>query len=144
MRSKHISRTSMTLGWLSSRRYLTSRMADMSRPSLNCPTLIFFMATRRPVVFSRADATTDNVQVEDEEAVARETDPCTRQRMNLHLGESVLITVARNCTAASKSIPILASFNLFANQPMCDREATYTRLLTTSPVSQRWLSQQRP
>ena len=98
-------------------------MADMSRPSLNCPTLIFFMATRRPVVFSRADATTDNVQVEDEEAVARETDPCTRQRMYLHLEgtrESALVAIARNCTVASKNIPILASFNLLAPRESAD------------------------
>ena len=39
----------MTLGWCNSRRYLTSRTADMSRPSLNCPILIFFIATWRPV-----------------------------------------------------------------------------------------------
>lgn len=32
--------TSMTFGWRSSRRNLTSRMADMSSPSLNWPTLI--------------------------------------------------------------------------------------------------------
>ena len=60
-----ILRTSMTLGWLSSRRYLTSRIADMSRPSLNCPTLIFLMATRRPVDFSRAETTMDKGQVEE-------------------------------------------------------------------------------
>lgn len=33
-------RASITLGWRNSRRNLTSRMADMSRPSLNWPTLI--------------------------------------------------------------------------------------------------------
>jgi hypothetical protein len=46
-------RTSMMLGWCSSRRYLTSRTADMSRPSLNWPTLIFLMAILRPVASSR-------------------------------------------------------------------------------------------
>lgn len=48
-------RTSMTLGWCSSRRYLTSRTADMSRPSLNWPTLIFLMAILRPVASSRPE-----------------------------------------------------------------------------------------
>lgn len=43
----------MMFGWCSSRRYLTSRTADMSRPSLNWPTLIFFMAILRPVASSR-------------------------------------------------------------------------------------------
>jgi hypothetical protein len=47
--------TSMTFGWCSSRRYLTSRTADISRPSLNWPTLIFFMAILRPVASSRPD-----------------------------------------------------------------------------------------
>ena len=46
-------RTSMTLGWCSSRKYLTSRTADISRPSLNWPTLIFLMAILRPVASSR-------------------------------------------------------------------------------------------
>jgi hypothetical protein len=45
--------TSMTFGWCSSRRYLTSRTADMSRPSLNWPTLIFLIAIFRPVASSR-------------------------------------------------------------------------------------------
>ena len=45
----------MTLGWCSSRRYLTSRTADMSRPSLNWPTLIFLMAILRPVASSRPE-----------------------------------------------------------------------------------------
>ena len=47
--------TSMMFGWCSSRRYLTSRTADISRPSLNWPTLIFFMAILRPVASSRPD-----------------------------------------------------------------------------------------
>lgn len=45
--------TSMMFWWCSSRRYLTSRMADMSRPSLNCPTFIFLMATFLEVDASR-------------------------------------------------------------------------------------------
>jgi hypothetical protein len=52
---KKKTRTSMTLGWCSSRRYLTSRTADMSRPSLNWPTLIFLMAILRPVASSRPE-----------------------------------------------------------------------------------------
>src|SRR6266850_3772857 len=46
----------MILGWCSSRKYLTSRTADMSRPSLNWPTLIFLMAILRPVASSRPGA----------------------------------------------------------------------------------------
>lgn len=53
--AKKKKRTSMTLGWCSSRRYLTSRTADMSRPSLNWPTLIFLMAILRPVASSRPE-----------------------------------------------------------------------------------------
>ena len=45
--------TSMMFWWCSSRRYLTSRTADMSRPSLNCPTFIFFIATFFEVDASR-------------------------------------------------------------------------------------------
>ncbi len=48
-----VGRTSITFWCLSSRKYLTSRMADMSSPSLNCPTLIFLIATFLPVVASR-------------------------------------------------------------------------------------------
>ena len=42
-------RTSMTFWCFNSRKNLTSRIADMSKPSLNCPTLIFLIATFRPV-----------------------------------------------------------------------------------------------
>jgi hypothetical protein len=45
--------TSITFWCLSSRRYFTSRIADMSSPSLNCPTLIFLIAIFRPVTASR-------------------------------------------------------------------------------------------
>lgn len=45
--------TSMTFWCFNSLRNLTSRMADMSRPSLNCPTLIFLIATFRPLEASR-------------------------------------------------------------------------------------------
>ena len=107
----------MTLGWLSSRRYLTSRIADMSRPSLNCPTLIFLMATRRPVVFSRAGTTTDGVQQEDEEAVAGETDPCTRRHMYPPLGSAIeymLTGIARTRVATPQkrtNLGFLQPFN---------------------------------
>ena len=49
--------TSITFWCFSSWRYFTSRMADISRPSLNCPTLIFLIATLRPVVNSLPRAT---------------------------------------------------------------------------------------
>lgn len=42
-------RTSMIFWCFNSRRYFTSRIADMSKPSLNWPTFIFFMATFLPV-----------------------------------------------------------------------------------------------
>lgn len=43
----------MTFWCFSSFKYLTSRMADMSSPSLNWPTLIFLIATRLSVPASR-------------------------------------------------------------------------------------------
>ena len=45
------------------------------------------MATRRPVLFSRAKTTGGNVQVANEGTVVMETDPYTRRRMYLHLVE---------------------------------------------------------
>ena len=43
------------------------------------------MATRRPVLFSRAEKTEGDVQMENEGSVVIETNPCTRRRMYLHL-----------------------------------------------------------
>lgn len=42
-------RTSMIFWCFNSRRYFTSRIADMSKPSLNWPTFIFLIATFLPV-----------------------------------------------------------------------------------------------
>lgn len=59
--------TSITFWWCNSRRYLTSRIADMSSPSLNWPTLIFLMATFLPVATSRPGKDTVIKNTEEKE-----------------------------------------------------------------------------
>lgn len=63
----------------SSRRYFTSRIADMSSPSLNCPTLIFFMATFLPV-----EASLPSRQLNSEKLAKSETHLDTPQHTYLH------------------------------------------------------------
>ena len=71
-------------------------MADMSRPSLNCPTLIFLIATRRPVDFSRAETTADCGQAEDKENAARDRPLYTTAYVPSPGGHELLITVTEN------------------------------------------------
>ena len=139
-------RTSMTLGWLSSRRYLTSRIADMSRPSLNCPTLIFLMATRRPVDFSRAEMTVV--------AFRRRTRSLWRERPTpVYNGVCTFTWWAQAVNRSHKkaydrarkhtNLGLLQPLEPLTNKPTHSIDM-HARPLTTSLASQHWLSRRHP